>query len=70
MYIYVDNDRVEVILEELRNSLASISHPSTHANNWTERKEQIEQSWENHCSGIFENIVSAMALPSGAVCKI
>ena len=67
---YVDTEcsQVDIILEELRNSLASIPLPPSCTKTWTERKEQVEQSWGNHRCQIFENVVSSMALPSEAVC--
>lgn len=68
--MHIGNSQVETLLEELRNSLASISTTPSCTKTWTERQEQVEYSWGNHRPVIFENLVSSVALPSGAVCSV
>lgn len=65
-----DTSQVETMLDELRNSLASFPSTPSCTKTWTERREQLEQSWGNHRGEIFENVVSSMALPSGAKCSV
>lgn len=63
----IESSQVE---EELRNTLAAIPLIPSHTKTWSDRKEQVELSWGNHRPGIFEDVVSSMAMPSGAVCTV
>lgn len=63
----IESSQVE---EELRNTLAAIPLMPSHTKTWSDRKEQVELSWGNHHPGIFEDMVSSMAMPSGAVCTV
>jgi len=72
-HVNTDNSRVDAILHDLKSHLNAIPpSSSSHTNykSWRERVEQVNQSWESHRSALFENKISYMAMPHGAVCEL
>ena len=61
------------MVEELRDCLDAIPRGTQSTNvtrSWTERREQLDQSWEAYRSKLFEDVMASMALPSETVCVL
>ena len=72
MYLLSDNQLQELV-EELRDCLNAIPHamqPTSVMKSWTERREQLEQSWADHRTKLFEDVITSMALPAETVCVL
>ena len=66
--LHKTGSQVQAMLDELRSSLDAIPHAIPQAKSWSERREQVEQSWESHRTKIFEDVVTSMTLPTEMVC--
>ena len=72
-HVNTDNSQLDAILHDLESHLNAITPSSsshTNCKSWRERVEQANESWESHCSALFENKISYMAMPHGAVCEL
>ena len=61
------------MIDELRDFLNAIPRamqPTSGTKSWTERREQLEQSWEDHRAKLFEDLMTSMALLPEMVCVL
>ncbi|XP_065894845.1 uncharacterized protein [Dysidea avara] len=67
-----DNE-LQAMIDELRDFLNAIPRamqPTSGTKSWTERREQLEQSWEDHRAKLFEDLMTSMALLPEMECSV